>query len=159
MKALNRCTLISLIFAGAYASSAMAATATQTVAVSATVVGTCKFTTLGSTIAFGSLDPSAPVDKTLPATPQPQFWCTKGTAYSLSDNHGLNGGGTSYVMRGPALTDNLPYTFTYTTAATGTGAGPGSPVTMDISAKVLGTDYSAVSAGNYTDTVTLTITF
>jgi len=150
-----------LIFAGAYASSAMAATVTSTVAVSATVVGTCKFTTLGSAIAFGSLDPSAPSNKTLPATPQPQFWCTKGTAYTLSDNHGLygGGGGTTYVMRGPAVTDNLPYTFTYTTATLGTGAGPSTPVIMDISAQVLGSDYSAVSAGNYSDTVTLTITF
>ena len=137
----------------AMAGAAMAAD-TATVAVSATVVGTCKFTA-GGTIPFGNLDPSAGTDQT-PAVNQPKFWCTKGTGYTISDNDGLNKLGTTHRMVHASLTEYIPYSFTYT--ASGTGAGPASVITMDIASTVLGANYINASAGFYSDTVTLSIT-
>jgi spore coat protein U-like protein len=137
----------------AMAGAAMAA-GTTTVAVSATVVGTCKFTA-GGAIPFGNLDPSVGTNQT-PAVSQPTFWCTKGAAYTISDDAGLNETGpTARRMVHASLSEYIPYTFTYT--ATGTGTGPGSPFTMNIASTVLGTDYINASAGTYSDTVTLTI--
>jgi len=126
---------------------------TATVAVSATVVGTCKFATGGS-IPFGNLDPSVGTDQT-PAVTQPTFWCTKGASYTITDDDGVNKSGTTHQMKHASLTEYIPYSFTYT--ASGTGAGPGSVLTMDIASSVKGTDYQNASAGSYTDTVTLTI--
>ena len=126
---------------------------TATVAVSATVVGTCKFATGGS-IPFGNLDPSVGTDQT-PAVTQPTFWCTKGAGYTITDDDGVNKSGTTHQMKHASLTEYIPYSFTYT--ASGTGAGPGSVLTMDIASSVKGTDYQNASAGSYTDTVTLTI--
>jgi len=127
---------------------------TATVAVSATVVGTCKFATGGS-IPFGNLDPSVGTDQT-PAVTQPTFWCTKGASYTISDDDGLYESGANLNrMKHGTLAEYIPYSFTYT--ASGTGAGPGSVLTMDIASSVKGTDYQNASAGSYTDTVTLTI--
>jgi spore coat protein U-like protein len=129
------------------------ATDTTTVAVSATVVGTCKFTAGGS-IPFGNLDPTVGTDQA-PAVTQPTFWCTKGASYTITDDVGLHESGTTHRMMHASLTEYIPYTFTYT--ATGTGAGPGSVLTMNIASTVKGTDYQNASAGNYSDLVTLTI--
>lgn len=126
---------------------------TATVAVSATVVGTCKFNS-GGTLDF-TLDPS--VGGAVSGTvSQPQFWCTKGASYSLSDDNGLNESGTTHRMKHASLAEYIPYSFAYT--ASGTGTGPGTPINMDIAAQVLAADYLNASAGSYADTVTLTIT-
>jgi len=127
---------------------------TATVAVSATVVGTCKFTA-GGTIPFGNLDPSIGTNQT-PAVSQPTFWCTKGASYTITDDDGLYASGTNLNrMKHGTLAEYIPYSFTY--LATGTGAGPGSVLTMNIASTVLGSDYLNASAGTYSDTVTLTI--
>ncbi len=125
---------------------------TATVNVSATVVGTCKFLTGGS-ISF-TLDPSVGGNVSGTVT-QPTFWCTKGASYTITDDDGLYELGTTHRMKHATLLEYIPYSFTY--SATGTGGGPGSPITMDIASTVLGTDYINASAGNYSDTVTLTI--
>ena len=135
----------------AMAGSVMADTAT--VAVSATVVGTCKFTAGGS-IPFGNLDPSVGSDQT-PTVTQPTFWCTKGAIYTITDDNGLNESGSTHRMVHASLAEYIPYSFTYT--AGGTGAGPANVITMNIASTVLGADYVNASAGSYTDTVTLTI--
>lgn len=132
---------------------AMAADST-TVGVTANVVGTCKFNS-GGTMAFGDLDPSTPIDKNAIVT-QPIFWCTKGASYSISDDNGSYESGTTFRAKHASLLEYIPYTFTYT--ATGTGNGPNSPITMNIAGTIQGTDYVNASAGNYADTVTLTIT-
>lgn len=127
---------------------------TTTVGVTANVVGTCKFNS-GGTMAFGDLDPSAPVDVNALVT-QPQFWCTKGASYSITDDDGLYESGTTHRVKHASLSEYIPYTFTYT--ATGTGGGPSNPMNMDIAGMISGSGYSGVSAGSYSDTVTLTIT-
>jgi spore coat protein U-like protein len=136
----------------AMAGAAMAAD-TTTVTVSATVVGTCKFTAGGS-IPFGNLDPSVGTDQT-PTVTQPTFWCTKGASYTITDDDGVHESGTTHRMMHDSLPEYIPYSFTY--LATGTGAGPASIISMNIASTVLGADYANASAGSYTDTVTLTI--
>jgi len=127
---------------------------TATVAVSATVVGTCKFTAGGS-IPFGNLDPSVGTDQT-PAVTQPTFWCTRGAGYTITDDDGLYESGPNLNrMKHGTLAEYIPYSFTYTAA--GTGAGPANILSMNIASTVLGADYINASAGSYSDTVTLTI--
>lgn len=133
--------------------AAMAGDST-TVAVSANVVGTCKFLT-GGTMAFGDLDPSSSADKNAIVT-QPTFWCTKGASYSITDDKGLYESGTIFRVKHALLAEYIPYTFTYT--STGAGGGPGSTLTMNIAGTITFADYQNASAGNYADTVTITIT-
>ena len=125
---------------------------TTTVAVSASVTGTCKFLS-GGTISY-TLDPS--VGGNVSGTvSQPTFWCTKGSSYTITDDNGANKSGTTYRMKHASLAEYIPYSFTYT--STGTGSGRGTTLTMNIGSQVLGSDYQNASAGNYSDTVTLTI--
>ena len=133
--------------------SALAAPDTATVTVSATVVGTCKFTSAGA-VSF-TLDPSVG-GAVNGAITQPTFWCTKGTSYTLTDNNGLYVSAGAQRMKHASAAEFIPYTFTYTT--TGLGTGPIAPFTMDIASQVAATDYLNASAGTYADTVTLTIT-
>lgn len=127
--------------------TAMAA-GTNTVAVSATVLGTCTIT--AGTAAFGNLDPTGPgvVNATIS---NPQVTCTNGAPYTITDNKGMNGGGTSYKMS--KGTDLIPYSFTYT----GAGIGTGGAVSIGLLANVAPADYVNKPAGSYTDTVTLSV--
>jgi len=125
---------------------------TATVNVSANVVGTCKFNS-GGTVTF-SLDPSVGGNVNGTIT-QPQFWCTKNASYTITDDNGANESGTTHRMLHASLTEYIPYGFSYTTG--GTGTGPSTPITMDIASSVAAADYLNASAGNYSDTVTLTI--
>lgn len=129
------------------------ATDTATVGVSATVTGTCKFTS-GGAVSF-TLDPSVGGPVTGSIT-QPTFWCTKGTSYTLTDNNGLYVSAGAQRMKHGSAAEYIPYTFTYTSS--GNGTGPATPITMDIASQVAATDYLNASAGSYADTVTLTIT-
>lgn len=135
------------------AGTAMAAD-TQTVAVTASVTGVCQFLTGGS-MSF-TLDPSAggAVGGTVT---QPTFWCTRGTAYTITDDDGLYeiGANANRLRHGVTITEFMPYTLTYTAA--GTGAGRNSAITMDIAGQVAAVDYLDALAGNYGDTVTLTV--
>jgi spore coat protein U-like protein len=136
----------------ALSGAAMAGDST-TVAVSANVVGTCKFLS-GGTMAFGNLDPSVGGDKNATVT-QPTFWCTKGASYTITDDKGLYESGTTFRVKHASLAEYIPYTFTYTSS--GTGSGPGSPINMNIAGTITSADYLNASAGSYADTVTLTI--
>ena len=136
----------------AMAGSAMAA-GTQTVAVSATVVGVCQFLT-GGTMAF-TLNPSVGGDIAGTAV-QPTFWCTNGTTATITDNNGLHYSGTSRrMLHATSATDFIPYSFTYTASRAGTGRN--TTITMDLASTVVSADYLDALAGNYADTVTLTI--
>jgi spore coat protein U-like protein len=126
--------------------------ATTTVAVTANVVGTCQFNNAGA-IAFGDLDQvAAPLVNG--GVTQPTFWCTKNATYTITDDSGVNeaAAGARRMTNG---TDFIPYTFTYT--ASGPGTGKTTPISMNIAATVAAGSYIDVSAGPYTDTVTLTI--
>lgn len=147
--------LITLIAFGLIlAAGAALAAGTTTVNVSATVVGTCKFLS-GGTITY-TLDPSVGGTVAGNVTQQPQFWCTKGATYTITDDKGLNASGSSLRMKHATLSEYIVYSFTYT--STGTGTGKSSPVTMNLASQVVESAYIDASAGAYTDTVTLTIT-
>jgi len=151
---MKRLTVLAMVLGLVLLSSgaAMAADST-TVAVSANVVGTCRFIT-GGTMAFGSLDPNSGSD--VNATASPTFWCTKNASYTITDDDGLHKSGTTHRMQhAVTLTEFIPYTFTY--ASAGTGQGRTSPITLTINGTVAYADYRNSASGDYADTVTLTI--
>jgi len=126
-----------------------------TVTVSAIVQGTCRFTSSGS-VSF-ALDPATGgvVNGTVS---NPTFWCTKGLAYTITDDSGLyeTGPGVRRMEHTDAtITEYIPYSFSYTTSGTGNGAN--NPISMDITASVAAADYLDKTAGDYSDTVTLTV--
>lgn len=136
-------------------SGAAMAAGTNTLTVSASVTGTCKFSSATSALNFGALDPSVGTNVNGSATTQ--FWCTKGTTETLSAGQGSNWDGTKRNMKLATGTDLIPYTLTLTPDGSG-NTGPATPRTLTISGQVLGTDYTAKTAGSYADTVVLNIT-
>lgn len=145
--------MLALCAAGFGGTSALAGD-TASVAVSAAVSGSCKFNS-GGAVSF-VLDPASTSDATGTVT-QPAFWCTKGTAYSLSDDDGVNESGVgAQRMKHATLAEYIPYTFAYTTS--GSGTGKGTPITLDIASTVVNANFVNASAGAYADTVTLTVT-
>ncbi len=127
----------------------------NTLTVSANVIGTCKFVSGTSSLNFGGLDPSAGTN--VNASTTTQFWCTKGVATdNITAGQGANWSGSSRQMAGPGG-DLIPYSLTLTKDAN-PNQGPTSPRTLTIAGTVLGTDYTTKSAGNYSDTVTLSVT-
>ncbi len=129
---------------------------TNTLTVSASVVGTCKFSApKTSTLDFGPLDPSTPV--LVNGATSTQFWCTKGVSTDvISADLGANPAGATRQMKNIAGADLIPYSLTLTPVA-GANAGPASPRTLNIAGSVLAADYTSKTAGSYSDTVTLTI--
>lgn len=128
---------------------------TNTLTVTASVAGTCKFVSATSTLDFGALDPSNPVLVTGSGTTK--FWCTKGVpTATLAAGNGAHWSGTSRRMVGSAPTDLIPYSLTLTPDGL-PNAGPGSPRSLAIGGQVLAADYTGATAGNYTDTVSITI--
>ncbi len=126
----------------------------NTLTVSATVTGTCKFSSATSSLSFGTLDPS--VGGNVNASNTTQFWCTKGVTETVAAGNGAHYSGTSRQMI-EAGGDLIPYSLALAKDAN-INQGPGSPRTLTISGTVLGTDYTGKTAGNYSDIVTLTIT-
>ncbi len=129
---------------------------TTNLTVSAAVLGTCKFATAASSLNFGNLDPAVGTDANA-SDNLTQFWCTKGVAADvISADNGSNWSGTSRQMKDVASPDMIPYSLVLTPDAN-PNTGPASPRTLTISGTVLGADYITKSAGNYVDTVVLTI--
>jgi spore coat protein U-like protein len=144
--------LMAVVATAAVAMAGTAMGATQTVAVSANVVGTCQFNSGGS-INYPSLDAVSGGTATVN---QPQFWCTKNASYTITDDNGLYESGNTFQMRSDdAPYDFIPYTFTYTIS--GSGTGKNAPINMNISSTVNAADLENVKVGGYRDTVTLTI--
>ena len=141
--------------------SAMAGSTTNTLSVSATVTGSCRFNSAGPTtltIATGAgvIDPSAagPATGTVGIT----FRCTTGTTSSIAADDGLNstGPGARRVANGGNF---MPYSLTLTNAAqVGSGFGAGQDKTLQVDGSITAANYQNAVAGAYSDTVTLTIT-
>ncbi len=142
--------MVILLLAG----TAMAS-GTNTLTVTASVTGTCKFSSATSALNFGALDPS--VGTNVNGSTTTQFWCTKGTTETLAADNGANYSGGKRNMKLTTGTDLIPYTLTLTPDGNA-NAGPGTPRTLTIGGQVLGTDYTGKTAGSYADTVVLSIT-
>jgi spore coat protein U-like protein len=131
------------------------AVSTNTISVSASVSPTCKFSSGTSTLNFGTLDPTSAANAT--ASASTTFWCTKGATYSVSNDNGLHSSGSTIRMQNSTdLTQFMPYTLAYTNS--GTGLGKNTPVTLNVTGTILNSDYVDAAAGNYADSVVLTVT-
>jgi spore coat protein U-like protein len=142
---------------------------TANLTVSATVAPTCKLTT-GPTLSFGTVNPLANND----AQGNIQWVCTNGFNTAIKLGAGSTAGGTiSNRLMSDGGTGKLAYQL-YTDSARTTvfgdgtagsstvavsGAGYASPANVTVYGRVLGSAAGAATAGSYTDTVLVTITF
>jgi spore coat protein U-like protein len=129
--------------------------AAQPIGVGAAAVGNCKFHTASAALDFGSLDPIAARDAN--AVAALTFKCTRGAVWTVSDDGGLHDvPAGSPRMRHTALAAYLPYRLAYTNAI-GTSRGANVTETLTVDGLIRGGDFAAAPAGNYADTVTLSI--
>lgn len=127
----------------------------NTLTVTASVLGTCQFSTATSTLDFGVLDPSSGAD--VPGTATTQFWCTKGVITdAFTAGNGANYASATRQMKNTAGTELIPYTLTLIKDSVA-NAGPGTLRTLTIDGGVQGADYIAKSAGSYSDTVAISV--
>ena len=156
MKKLLIATAVSGLF---FANASQAGTDTATMAVSATVSGTCKITTAPTAMAFGTIDPSV-VAVAPTASSTFLYKCTTGlTPTSLVDDKGLYEVVNQFKMASGV--NRLNYGIAYTaTLAAGTGFGAGSTATtITVNGTIPLTDAQNAIAGVYGDTVTFTLNF
>lgn len=143
-----------LAIAAIAALTSMAGTAmaddTADLLVQATVDAACEVT--GGTLDFGSLNSltggqaSGDVDVTVQ--------CTNGTDYTLAGGGGNSGDPTArYMEHETDATQTIAYTLTIPTG----GTADGSAQTVNISGTIDEADYQWKKAGNYEDTVVLTV--
>lgn len=152
---------------------ASAGTGTATFTVTATVINSCTITT--NNIAFGNYDPAVATATTAQGAVNTK--CTMGDSVSVALNQGLNpaGGSTAAVPArqmsapGPILLPYHIYTASGGTTEWGTGTvgtnTPPAQTSASVNTALVFTTYGTilagvnVPAGNYTDTVTATVTF
>lgn len=152
---MKRSMTVFIVLAVLAAGGAAWAADTNTLTVTASVTGTCRFNSATSTLDFGALDPANPVLVNGVATTQ--FWCTRGVTTTFAALNGAHWSGTSRQMVGPSATDLIPYSLTLTTDGL-TNAGPGTLRTLTIDGSILAANYTGATTGSYTDTVRLDIT-
>ena len=129
---------------------------TNTVTVSANIVGTCKFNTATTILAFGGLDQTQTTD--VPATALTTFWCTKNTNYTISDDDGLHESGINLnnMENDGTSGEFIKYSFSYSPTS-GAGGGKTSPTTLNMNGLINNADYVDAAAGTYHDTIVITI--
>lgn len=134
----------------------IAAADTQSLSVTASVTGVCKFNS-GQTpvLAFGAIDPSGTADAT--ASANVTYRCTKGTSATVAT--GVTGS-RSLTGSGTAAGDSMTYQLAFTSGGTntGTGFGAGQDLTLGLGGTITSTNYQNKTAGAYAETVTLTVT-
>lgn len=162
-----RCNSIcaaALAASALFASTAWAATDTDTMTVTATVIASCDVD--ANDLAFGNYDPvsSTPLDvgATIAVT------CTHGTTYDVSLNAGVGSGATVAVRRMTSGGSTLNYSL-YSNAGRTTvwgatignntvaGTGNGATQTLNVYGRVPVNQTSP--AGSYSDTITVTVTY
>lgn len=148
--------LLATLIAGAFAASTSAiAGNSQSMAVSASITGTCKLQS-SVPMAFGAIDPSSTVAATAPASVT--YKCTNGTAPTSLVAVGANdSAGQKRLLTGAATFMNYSIAFTAPTTA-GNGFGTGSTATsVSVTGTVAVADFANAAAGAYADTLTFTI--
>lgn len=144
--------------------AALAATATDTMAVTATVQSTC--TVVASPLAFGTYNPISASN--LDATTTLNVTCTQGTAYNVGLSAGGGTGATTTVRKLTSSGHTLNYAlYQDTTRSTNWGNTIGTD-TVTGTAGTVATAYTVygripgsqnTTAGAYTDSVTVTVTY
>lgn len=151
------------LFTGSNA--ALAATATDTMGVSATVVSACILD--ASDLAFGNYDPTSA--SAVDATTTVQVTCTTGTSFTVGLNAGLASGATVTTRKLQNGANLLAYQL-YSNAGRTTNWGntPGTdtpaatvatttPTTLTVYGRLAA--LQNVPAGSYSDTVTVTVNY
>lgn len=126
--------------------------ATQTVPVTASIQGVCKFSGTIATVAFGLIDPSTTGVKTSPLVFG--YNCTKGTTATLTS-------GTPTAMTSSTTPiDTIPFQVgALPGGILGTGFGTGSTTTnVSVPVTIQQIDYQNVKADTYAGSVVITIT-
>ena len=149
------------------AQPALATDSTGDLSVTATITSNCAVST--TTVAFGPIDVT--LNTAVDATGGISITCTNGVAWTAKANAGTGGAGTSLThrkMTGPAKMSYDLYTDAGRTTkwgdgvTSGTGAfagtGTGSAQDRTVYGRVRAGNTGA-SAGNYSDTVTVTVTY
>ena len=151
---------------GATSGLASAGNAFTTFAVTSNVASSCTITALP--VSFGSYVPTSATDTT--ATGSVSVTCTKNASVSIALNAGT---GTSATETGRtmSLASNTAMTYglfadsgyatnwgTTAGAQTTTGTGLATPVTLTVYGKITKNQY-LVGVGNYSDTITATVTY
>lgn len=164
MKLFTRLLLIGGL--SAVATHGWAATATTTFTVTGTVVAACSVTAGG--MSFGTTIPN-PITANIDATSTITATCANGTPYTIALSAG-GGPGATFATRfmtngGSTMTYSL-YTNAARTAVWGTGAagstvaaGTGNGAAQPITVWGRIPPQTVATAGAYTDTITVTITF
>lgn len=131
-------------------SGAALAANTSSISVSANIVGACQVITGATTLDFGALD-AATMSGNATATTTVQFWCTKGTAFNVTDNSDgvMDGSGT-------AAGDSMAYTKTSSTDYA-SGQGKNTTITMTINGTIAEAVWTNATPGPYADSYTVTI--
>lgn len=152
--------------AAASAAPAFAGTATNNMPVSVNVLNSC--TVSATPMAFGS--PTAIGGADIDTTSTVSLTCTNGANYDVALDAGLNASGTQRRMSNGATTPTYVNYGIYKDAARTTtwgsavgatqagNAGTSGLVSLTAYGRIPSTAAS-VTAGNYTDTVTVTVTF
>ena len=143
----------------------LAGVATQSLPVSATVPNDCAFSGGAATLNFGSYSPiGANATSNLDATGSFNISCTAGTTGSIALDLGSNASGATRRMSSGTnflnyeiYTDSGHTTVWNNVNLVNYTAVSSAPVTQTIYGSVPGGQN--VGAGNYTDTVTITVTF
>lgn len=159
----SRCALVAV--AMCTESPVLAATANDTMAVTTTVQSACVVD--AADMAFGSYNPTSgtPTD----ATAAINVTCTSGTSFTVGLNSGVGSGATVSARKMTSGVNHLNYALYRDTSRTlnwGESAGVDTPsaIVASSSASVL-TVYGRISAqqnvpaANYSDTITVTVTY
>lgn len=140
------------------------ATDTNNVSVTATVIsrGYCWFNTSTSSLNFGNLDPSNPVDVSV--NTQIGFRCFRfffrPVTFYIEDDHGLY---ETPLLNEPRMRhitfpdEFLPYAFTLDPRSGTVAGNPFVLHPLTITGTVRGADYQNAVVGSYSDTVTISI--
>lgn len=150
--------LAAMVMVIAMVSGVYAATQTDAIPVTATVTSNC--TISGGSIAFGSVDAVGDAGGKAATVTAPTINCTKGASVAVTDDDGEN----ELAADAPRMTngtDFIAYTVGYTTPLTGEGMGVPQDIgdSLALSASFAAGALDLASAGAYTDTLTITITY
>ena len=128
------------------------AAGSQIITVSASVTGTCQVQSGSASSIALTVDPTLTTAVSNSGTVL--YRCTKGTTPTVS----LSSANTN-VLKGPspATTESFAYSSSSTGSAAGTGFGAGQDKTVTVAVTVTQSNAALVSAGTYTDNLTVTI--